>query len=334
MSVRQFLLLALPVAAGFSLVSRPVPAADPLPKPRAVGQKTGLMPRKILFGNPDKAAPQISPDGKSLAYLAPVKGVLNIWVAPVGDLAAAKPVSNDTKRGIRNYNWAFTGKHLLYIQDAGGDENFHVYRIDLTSGETKDLTPLEKVRANIEAVSHRFPEEILVGLNDRDPRFHSIYRVNIVTGDRTLVQENSEYEGFVIDEDFQVRLASKMTPDGGRAVYQPDAAGAWKEFIKVGQEDSLTTNAVGFDKTGDVLYLIDSRNRDTGAFRSHNLKTGEQKLVAEDRRADCGGVMVHPTEQTIQAVSFTYDRTRWKFLDPKVEADFAKIKQKLGDADV
>src|SRR5688572_24845679 len=105
-------LLAFAVMAGLAN------AADMAPTP--TGKKTGLIPRRVLFGNPDKAAPRISPDSKQLAYLAPVNGVLNVWVGPVAKPEEAKPVTQDKKRGIRSYFWAYTGKHILYVQDTDG----------------------------------------------------------------------------------------------------------------------------------------------------------------------------------------------------------------------
>ena len=277
--------------------------------------RTPLIRRDELLGNPERAMARISADGKRLAWLAPVEGVLNVWVAPVDRPLEAKPVTNDKYRGVHAYFWAFSNKHILYSQDKGGDEDFHVYAVDLDSGETKDLTPLDHVAAQIEGLSEKFPDELLIGLNNRDPQFHDIYRVNIASGERRLVQENLEYAGFVTDDDYRVRFASKMTPDGGSQYYQPDGAGGWKEFLKIGFADSLTTSIAGFDKTGDVLYLLDSRDRDTAALVSLDLKTGQQKLIAENAKADVGGVLAHPTEKNIQAVSFDYLRTEWQILE-------------------
>lgn len=121
----------------------PAGAAEPAPAP--AGKDTGLIPRAVLFGNPDKSMARISPDGKQLAYLAPVNGVMNVWVGPVDKPDDAKAVTNDKKRGIRSYFWAYSGQHVLYTQDADGDEDWHIYRVDLKSGETKDLTPLKKI---------------------------------------------------------------------------------------------------------------------------------------------------------------------------------------------
>ncbi len=227
-----------------------------------------LIPRKLLFGNPDKSAARMSHDGKYLSYLAPVNGVMNVWVGPIDDPDAAKPVTKDTKRGIRSYFWAYTNKHILYVQDADGDEDWNIYRTNLENNETTNLTELKKVRAEIQEVSHRFPKEILIGLNDRDPTYHDIYRLALETGEKELIQKNDQFAGFTTDEDYKIRFASKLTEDGGTQMLKPDGSGGWTDFLKISMEDSMTTSPAGFDKSGDVMYLIDSRGRDTA--RSSN----------------------------------------------------------------
>jgi dipeptidyl aminopeptidase/acylaminoacyl peptidase len=313
--------LCLAAVASF-LWARP---ADPAPTP--AGDKAGLIPRKVFFGNPDARSPQLSPDGKYVAWLAPSDGVMNVFVAPADDLGAKKVVTKEKKRGVPSFSWAYTNKHILYSQDKDGDENYRLYGVDVGSGEIKDLTPLEKVRAEMVHSSPKFPKEVLVGLNDRDPQYHDLYRVDVTTGDRTLLQKNPDFAGFVADDDYRVRFAEKFAKDGGLQVYKPDGKDGWAEFFKVPMEDSETTNIVGFDKTGDVLYLMDSRGRNTGALATFDLKTDKETVVAEDPKADVGGVLLHPTEHTVQAVSFTYDRTRWDFKDDAVAADFKEIKK-------
>ncbi len=298
---------------------RAVAAAQPAAQ--AAGDGVKLIPRRVLFGNPDKASARLSPDGTKLAYLAPRDGVLNVFVGTLDDPEAAQPVTDDKYRGIRVYFWAFDSQHVLYAQDAGGDEDFHIYSVDLASKQTKDLTPIPKVAAQIVAVSERAPEAILVGLNDRDPHFHDVYRVDIASGERKLVQENNEFSSFVADEDYNVRLAQKFTPDGGTQLYQADGKGGWKEYQKIGMEDTLTTNPVGFDKTGKVLYMTDSRGRDTAALEAIDLDSGKQTILASDERADVGQTLSHPTEHNIQAVAFNYERETWKVLDPAIADD-------------
>jgi dipeptidyl aminopeptidase/acylaminoacyl peptidase len=326
MRLRTWTVLALAALPGLALP--PARPADPAPTP--AGPKTGLIPRATLFGNPDRASPKLSPDGKRLSFLAPVKGVLNVWVGPADDPGAARPVTDDRKRGIREYFWAYSSEHLLYLQDVGGDENWRVYGVEIGTRKVTDLTPLKKVAARVQEVSHKFPREVLVGLNDRDERFHDLYRVNIATGERKLVQKNGGYAGFLTDKDYKVRFAQKFDAAGGVAWYRPGDKGEWEKFLTVPQEDSLTTHAAGFTKDGQSLYLVDSRKRDTGALTRLDLKTGEQEVLAADPKADAGEVLLHPTERTLQAVAFTYERTRWEFKDRAVEEDFKALKKVAG----
>jgi dipeptidyl aminopeptidase/acylaminoacyl peptidase len=181
------------------------------------------------------------------------------------------------------------------------------------------------VTAQIENVSHRMPGEILIGLNDRDERLHDIYRVNLLTGERTLVQQNPGFVGFVTDDDYQVRFGMVYGPTGA-TVLQPDGEEGWKEYLKIPSEDMLTTSPADFDKTGQVLYLIDSRGRNTSALKALDLKTGKETVVAENDKADIGGAMIHPTEKNIQAVSYNYTKTEWQVLDPAVQADFEYLR--------
>jgi dipeptidyl aminopeptidase/acylaminoacyl peptidase len=285
-----------------------------------------LIPRTVLFGNPEKAAARISPNGKWLSFLAPVDGVMNVWVAPRDDVASAQPVTEDKVRGIRSYYWAYTGDHILYTQDKNGDENWHVYATDVEKKTTADLTPIDGVHAQIDSVSEKFPEEILVGLNDRNPQLHDIWRVNVLTGEKELVQENPGFAGFMADDDYRIRFAVAFTPDGGQQLMAPDEAEGWKPYIAVTAEDAMTFGPAGFDKTGKTLYLMDSRNRNTSALFTLDLESNEQKLIAEDEKADVGGILAHPTEKNIESVSFTYARRKWKVIDEKIADDLEYLR--------
>src|SRR5690606_29459693 len=127
-------------------------------------------------------------------------------------------------------------------------------------------------------------------------------------GQRELIQQNEGFLGFLTDDDYRVRLAMRFLPDGSNEVLEPDGQGGWKRFTVIPHEDTLTTHPAGFDKTGNVLYIIDSRGRNTAALKSLDLATRTEKLVAENDLADISGVMSHPTELTIEAVSFNYER--------------------------
>ncbi len=277
----------------------------------------------------------MSPDGNKISYLAPVDGVLNVWVGPGDDPKAAKPVTRDTYRGIRIYFWAYTNEHILYLQDKGGDENWRLYSVDLTTGQTADLTPFKGVQARVQSVSPEFPEEILAGLNDRVPQLHDLYRINIATAEKTLIQKNEGFQGFVTDDNYRVRLGLRMTPDGGREVLKPSSGEDWELFMKIQMEDALTTGPIGFDKSARILYMTDSRDRNTAALNSLDMETGEQTLLAEDPKADASDIIIHPTEKNVQAVAFTYERKQWKVLDQAISDDLAYLRTVAhGDVEV
>ena len=293
-----------------------------------------LIPRRVFFGNPDRTQVTISPDGAHLAWLAPRNGVLNVWVAPRERPADARPVTADAGRGIRFYAWAYTGRDILYIQDKGGDENWRVYSADVNTGEVGDLTPFDGVAAQIVGLSHRRPDELLVALNNRDPQWHDIYRVNLTTGERTLLLQHDRFIGVEVDDDLTIRAAIQMTPSGGLDIFRADGDD-WTLWQAFPAEDMLTASTVGFDKTGHVLYLRDSRDRDTAALVAIDITTGERSLLAADERADADLVLRHPTERHVQAVAFDYERKEWQVLDPAIAADMAFLRGVTdGDAEI
>src|ERR687885_2133289 len=144
-----------------------------------------LIPREVLFGNPERMGPRLAPDGERLAYLAPKDGVLNVWVGPVGGDPDEdfEPVTDDRKRGIRVCFWAEDNRHIVYLQDEGGDENWRVHAVDASTKEDRDLTPFDGVQAQIVERSRRFPDTLLVALNRENPELHDVYRLTLSTGD-------------------------------------------------------------------------------------------------------------------------------------------------------
>ena len=292
-----------------------------------------LIPRKLLFGNPDKASPQISPNGSHLSFLAPVNGVLNIWVAPAGEPLAARPVTRDTGRGVRLYGWTYNGNQIAYLQDSDGDENWHIYTVDLNSDEIRDITPVEGVQAQIQRDSTKHPGHLLVGLNDRDPQLHDLYLIDLNTGERELVEKNEGFAWFVADDDFNVRFAARLTGDGGSEYLHKSLEGEWEHSFTISMEDAVSTSPLEFDKAGRVLYMEDSRGRDTAVLKAVDLVTGVETVLASDSRADVADTMIHPVEKTVQAVSFNYERKSWQFLDQSVAEDL-KFLASVSDGDI
>jgi dipeptidyl aminopeptidase/acylaminoacyl peptidase len=327
--VPLIVLAALPAACNRD--SAAPTAASPAGGTAAAAQAAPLLARELLFGNPERTNGQVSPDGRWVGYIAPRDGVLNVYVAPSGEPDSAKPVTNDRLRGIRGYSFAYTGNHVLYGQDVGGDENFQVFTVDLTSGEEKALTP-KGARAGIAALSRLHPEEVIISVNDRDPMFFDLLRVNLVNGEQSRLIENKEFSDLYVDRDFALRYAGKQTADGGQELFVRDG-NRWRSWSVVPQEDALTTSIVGMTTDGETLYMLDSRERNTGALFAISTDTGERRLVHEDARADVGGAMVHPQTGVVQAAAVNYLRNEWTAIDPAIAADLEKLKA-IGDGDV
>ncbi len=290
-----------------------------------------LLSRELLFGNPERAAGQVSHDGRWLAYLAPREGVMNIWVAPVTDRNAARPITNDRLRGIRGYFFAYDGKNILYAQDVGGDENFQVFAVDIETGLSRELTP-KGARAGVAKVSARTPNTIVVSINDRDPRFFDLVNIELSSGSRTRIIQNDRFSGFVIDNDLSVRYAVEQTPDGGSAWYRR-VGKDWQPWETVAQEDALTTGMAGLTEDGRTLYVIDSRGRNTGALYAIDTANGTRTLVHEDAHADVSGWLADPATGKVQAVSVNYLREQWKVLDPAIATDLERLQALAGDGE-
>ena len=287
-----------------------------------------LIPREVLFGNPERVSPQLSPDGKRLAWVAPdPRNVLQVWVKSVGK-NDDKIVTDDKKRGIRQYLWAENSKDLLYLQDKDGDENWHVYGVDLDASKVRNLTPSEagkKIQARINGTDPKFPNQVLLSLNLRRPQLHDVYRLDLKTNELTLDTENpGDVAGFIADADFQIRGAQVITPQGGTEIRVRDnSKSEWRTALKVGPEEIL--GLIGFTLDGKRLQLISSLGSDTARVVERDLATGSDTVIAESKDVDAGGVLTHPTKHNIQAVSFAPGRSRWTVIDPAVKEDFAGI---------
>ena len=285
-----------------------------------------LIPRKTLFGNPERTAVTLSQDGTRVAWLAPLDGVLNVWVAPLAAIEDARPVTSDRGRGIRHYLWSYHPGYLLYGQDRDGDENWHLHAVEIETGQTRDLTPYEGVQAIPHGLSDRIPNEVLIGINRRDPQYHDLYRVHILTGESRLVVENDVGASQILaDHDFTARLAAVIPPDGGVQILARSESGEWEPYMTIGPEDDVTTGPLHFDDTGRLLYLRDSRGRDTAALMALDMETGAIEELASDARADASQTIDHPATHRPQAVAFEHERVTWTVLDQSIAADFERL---------
>tara|TARA_X000001036_G_scaffold362211_1_gene345735 strand:- start:946 stop:3150 length:2205 start_codon:yes stop_codon:yes gene_type:complete len=302
----------------------------------AIAVETPLIPRELLFGNPERSSVCISPDGSMLAFRAPVDGTLNAWVQPIdGD---AKALTNFTDRPIGGLSFSWNGEQLIFTKDSGGDENNHIYAVDIDDAEIHDLTPIDGVAARMSGASKERPDELVVGLNDRDPQYHDLYIVNTRTGERELLQENEGYAGYMLDADWNVRGRMNMTEDGGSLTEMKNMdTGEWFEFLKVEQEDSMGTSPGGFNRKGDKLYGTSSIGRDKAAVVWWSPAEGagsNPTVVFESDKADISGSIANPDTYEPEAIAVSYLRPEMTVIDNSnnIATDLANL-EKLGGKD-
>ena len=291
-----------------------------------------IIPRGVLFGNPDRVFPQVSPDGRMLAYLAPDSGVLNVWVRTIGR-RDDRPVTNDRTRPIFQYYWQGDSKHVLHLQDRGGDENWRLFQTDVATGKTRDFTPNDSVQTQIIAVDPGFPSEILVAWNMRDRRYHDAYRLHLTTGRRTLVATNpGDVGGWLADTRLQVRAASATLPDGGTELRTRSGnAAEWRAVRRESPDETFPT-AAGFTPDNRGLWLLSSVGANAARLLRMDAASGATSSLAEDSVFDATGILVHPTSHALQAVQFTRQRLEWQAIDSAVSADLRTL-QGVRDGD-
>ena len=299
-----------------------------------------LIPREVLFGNPEKSMVRLSPNGQYISYGSPLNGVQNIFVAKSGSPHDAKPITEDKGRGIRSYFWLYDNQHVIYLKDDGGDENWRIHVVDIHTKEDQIFTP-EKVNARILNVSDKFPEEILIGLNDRDQSYHDVYRLNIRTGAKELILQNDQgFRDFTFDDDYRLRFASATTADGGAQYFkalptEEPRKYNWESFMQYGLEDVYTTGVLGLTYDGNTLYVVDSRGRDMNMLKAINLADNSETILAEATKAEIGGIMAHPVSGVVQAYSVNYLRNEWTYFDKALEDHMETIKKSVtGEAAV
>ena len=293
-----------------------------------------LIPRQVLYGNPERAAAAISPDGERLGYLAPVDGVLNVWVG-ARDGEDFRPVTRDTDRGVRWWAWAHDNRHLIYLQDQGGDEDWHLYSVDLRSGDVTDLTPFDGAQA-LDPVwlSKRRPNDVAVGLNRDDPSVHDLYLIDLDTGKLELLEKNPGFHAlsgpaWVVDDDLHVVGGMRSTPEGAMELCLrptgPDPS-VWPVFEIFDFEDALTSAPIHTTADGKGLYLRSSKDANATRLVLADLATGDKNVIFEDTVYDVAGVELHPDSREVQLVQVQRDRLDTIVLDPSLEKDMAALR--------
>jgi dipeptidyl aminopeptidase/acylaminoacyl peptidase len=288
-----------------------------------------LIPRRKLFDNPTFFGAQLSPDGRWISWLAPADGVLNVWVSPVDSIAAGQPVTRTKGRPITWQDWSPDGRYIMFLNDENGDENLHLFVVDPSNCELRDLTPLANIRAMPTYWSRFIPEKIAVSLNDRDPRWHDVYLLDLATGQRSLLWENRQEFAFVgLDWQLRPRHARSNAADGGTRLWRLDGENAtpWRE---VPFEASAATAVMSFDATGKHVHMLSCLEHDKSALLRVDWSNGEERVLFKSDRADVTSLIFSARTFEPEAVGIDPARQEWEALTPAVAAELALIKTRL-----
>jgi dipeptidyl aminopeptidase/acylaminoacyl peptidase len=290
-------------------------------------QHVDLLPRRLIFGNPERIVVRISHDGTRIAFLAPVDGVLNLWVGPIDRVEDARPVTDATDRNLGLWIvWMHDNRHILFFRDQAGDENWCAFAIDLHSGDVRALTPRTGVTCGVQQLSREFPSELLIRHNGRDKRHFDLYRVNVATGESKLIETNEAgFTGYFTDQRFRVLFAVRFTEDGSVEFVRRGKDGRWDCFERVGAEDQMATRMVEVSADGRELYWLDSRGRDTVAVTAQDLAGGATRVLAEDPQSDFTAMLLDPVLDHPIAAVCGRERQRWQVLDATFADDFAYL---------
>lgn len=322
--------MALPLALALSGFDLAALASTALAAPAEI------IPRTVLFAPASTDAVSLSPDGKMIAFARPDQGVMNIWVAPADRPDAAKVVSNMLNRGIEvefgpGYRWTADGKHIVYLQDVAGEEHEQLHAINLATGTVRDLTADPKVKTRIVKLSAKHPGQALVSFNDRDERYHDLYRVDLDSGARTKVFENhGRYTGFLADSDLKLRIASRVNPDGSTTYFRMDGTEP-TEFMSMPLGDLRSSQVLELSDSG-TLSMLDSRGSDFANLVSVDTKTGTVTRIAEAREADIVGVLHDSKSNKLLATREDPLVSRWTVRDAAVQRDFDQLSKRTAGA--
>ncbi|MFN2460915.1 MAG: alpha/beta fold hydrolase [Candidatus Velthaea sp.] len=261
-----------------------------------------------------------------LAYLAPSDGMLSIWVRTIG-ATDDRVVARDPARPILQHVWRGDSRHVLYLQDSAGNENFHLFQVGATGGTPRELTPGENVRAGLIAVDYRYPDEVLITSNERDETVFDVYRVNLEAGTAQLDTRNpGDVSSWLNDNAFIVRAATVRNDDGSSLIrIRNDGSAPWRTLDEFSVEDG-TPHLVAFSADNASVYLVTAKDANAARLVRYDAATGVMTPVAGDAAFDVESVHIDPATNEPVAVAILRDRIDWQALDPRFAPDLAALR--------
>ncbi|HJS79107.1 MAG TPA: hypothetical protein VJ748_00665, partial [Vitreimonas sp.] len=291
--------------------------------------------RADLFGEPARHGAQLAPRGDRIAFLAPRDGVTNLWVVSIGAMDDAHPVTDDRALGVRSFAWAHDNATLIYALEEGPNGAARLYAIDAAGASApRALTPAG-ANAEIVGLSAADPGGVVIMLNQRDPNWPDLVRVDLANGRRTIIQRNSNtaavrgFSRFVLDRDNRLRLGVKTLADGSAEVFARDASNRWYSLLIIPFEDAPSSQPLAFEADGRSFLMLDSTGRDRAALVRVDSYTAAKTVLGESARADVVDVWIDPATRAPEAYAAEYLRREWRAIDPDAQADLDFLDRQL-----
>ena len=286
------------------------------------------IPLRDFFRNPEKAVYDLSPDGNYISYVEPYEKRLNIFVQEIGSDKAVR-ITDSKDRDITNYFWKGNNR-ILYLKDDGGDENFKLYAVDKDGKNLKSLTPFDKVKTEVIDELKDFEDEILISLNNRNPEFFDVYRMNVVTGDMKMIAENpGNITGWITDHEGKLRIATTTDGVSNSLLYRQTEKDDFKTIVTTNFKESLSPLFFTFDNK--YVYAASNLGRDKTAIIKFDIENGkEMEVIYEHPEVDVSNLLYSRKRKVLTMISYVAWKQEIKFLDGETEKIFKRVDRELG----
>ncbi|MBN1596934.1 MAG: S9 family peptidase [Bacteroidales bacterium] len=294
-------------------------------------QDSELAPRiqmEDFFKNPEKSIFRISPDGNYYSYMAPWESRMNIFIQEIGQDSVIQ-LTFEQDRDIAGYLWA-SNNRLLYLKDEGGNEDYKLYGVDINGQNLKCLTCFEEVRTTLIDELEENPDEVIIGLNKRNPQVFDPYRLNIVNGELTLLAENpGNIVGWMTDHDGKLRGAVAITGGVNQSyLYRDNENEEFTEVLTTSWRDRFNPHFFTFDNT--KIYASSNLGRDKEEIVVFDPKTGEEtETLYKNDEVDAGGLSFSKKRKVLIAASFTTDKRHYHFFDEVAKEQYEFLQKQL-----
>lgn len=298
-------------------------------------ESTTIIPLEDFFKNPEKSSFQLSPNGKYISYMKPWEEgnrMMNVHVREINSDKEIR-ITDASKRSLYGYGW-LNNNRIAYVQDEGGDENIHIYAVDIDGSNNIDLTPFKNIQARMTDDLEEDPDHILVSLNKRNPQIHDVYRLNVNSGDMDMIAENpGNISGWMTDNKGELRIA--ITSDGVNSslLYRENESDPFKAILTTNFKESVSPLYFTFDNK--ELYVSSNRGRDKSAIFKFDLNTAKEgELIFEHNEVDVSGLMRSKKRKIITGVSYTTDKRKTHFFDKWRESLQKNLESQLKGSEV